>query len=198
MLANLRNLAVAEFRAATDSLTGLPNKRAVTDALKRTFAQAAATGAPLALLLLDLDHFKQVNDQHGHAVGDQVLADVGAALRGVLRTGDFACRKGGEEFAILLPDTEIAVALEIAERIRAAIAEISLPGTDVTVTASIGVAGFPDHASTLGPARAPGRRGALRGQAAGLQPRRAGRAGRRGRRARSNRAAGQWLGARAE
>lgn len=149
VLANLRNLAVAEIRAATDGLTGLPNKRAVTDALKRTFAQAATTKAPLALVLLDLDHFKQVNDQRGHAVGDQVLANVGATLRGVLRTRDFAGRNGGEEFAILLPDTEIDAALEIAERVRAAIAEISLPGTDVSVTASIGVAGFPGHASTL-------------------------------------------------
>ena len=148
VLANLRNLAVAEIRAATDSLTGLPNKRAVTDAMKRTFARAVASGAPLALLLLDLDHFRQVNDQHGHEVGDQVLAGVGATLRAVLRTGDFAGRQGGEEFAILLPDTEIAVALEIAERVRAAIAEISLPGADVSVTASIGVAGFPDHGST--------------------------------------------------
>jgi len=149
VLANLRNLAVAEIRAATDGLTGLPNKRAVTDALKRTFAQAATTKAPLALILLDLDHFKQVNDQRGHAVGDQVLANVGATLRGVLRARDFAGRNGGEEFALLLPDTEIDAALEIAERVRAAIAEISLPGTDVSVTASIGVAGFPGQASTL-------------------------------------------------
>jgi diguanylate cyclase (GGDEF)-like protein len=149
VLANLRNLAVAEIRAATDGLTGLPNKRAVTDALKRTFAQAATTKAPLALLLLDLDHFKQVNDQRGHAVGDQVLANVGATLRGVLRARDFAGRNGGEEFAVLLPDTEIDAALEIAERVRAAIAENSVPGTDVSVTASIGVAGFPGQASTL-------------------------------------------------
>ena len=149
VLANLRNLAVAEIRAATDGLTGLPNKRAVTDALKRTFAQAATTKAPLALILLDLDHFKQVNDQRGHAVGDQVLANVGATLRGVLRARDFAGRNGGEEFALLLPDTEIDAALEIAERVRGAIAEISLPGTDVSVTASIGVAGFPGQASTL-------------------------------------------------
>ena len=149
VLANLRNLAVAEIRAATDGLTGLPNKRAVTDALKRTFAQATMTKAPLALLLLDLDHFKQVNDQYGHAAGDQVLASVGAALRSVVRERDFAGRNGGEEFAVLLPDTEIAAALEIAERIRATIAEVTLPGTDVPVTVSVGVAGFPDHASTL-------------------------------------------------
>jgi len=149
VLANLRNLAVAEIRAATDGLTGLPNKRAVTDALKRTFAQATTTKAPIALLLLDLDHFKQINDQRGHGVGDQVLANVGATLRASLRSGDFAGRNGGEEFAVLLPDTEISSALEIAERIRAAIAEISLPGSDVTVSASVGVAGFPDHASTL-------------------------------------------------
>ncbi len=149
VLANLRNLAVAEILAATDGLTGLPNKRAVTDALKRTFAQATMTNAPLALVMLDLDHFKQVNDQHGHAVGDQVLAGIGAALRGVLRARDFAGRNGGEEFSVLLPDTEIAAALEIAERIRATIAEITVPGTDVPVTASLGVAGFPDHGSTL-------------------------------------------------
>jgi diguanylate cyclase (GGDEF)-like protein len=149
VLANLRNLAVAEIRAATDGLTGLPNKRAVTDALKRTFAQALMTKAPLALLLLDLDHFKQINDQRGHPVGDEVLANVGATLRSALRSRDFAGRNGGEEFAVLLPDTEVGAALEIAERIRAAIAEITLPGSDVLVTASVGVSGFPDHAGTL-------------------------------------------------
>jgi diguanylate cyclase (GGDEF)-like protein len=148
VLANLRNLAIAAIRAATDGLTGLPNKRAVTDALKRVFAQASTTKSPLALLVLDIDHFKRVNDTRGHAVGDQVLANIGAVIRSVLRAGDFAGRNGGEEFAILLPATEIHVALPIAERVRAAIAEISLPGSDVTVTVSIGVAGFPDHAST--------------------------------------------------
>ena len=149
VLANLRNLAVAEIRAATDGLTGLPNKRAVTDAMKRLFAQASTTASPLALLLIDLDHFKQINDQWGHPVGDQVLASVGAVLRSVLRARDFAGRNGGEEFAVLLPDTEIPAALEIAERIRAAIAGISLSGTDVSVTASLGVVGFPDHATAL-------------------------------------------------
>ena len=78
-----------------------------------------------------------------------MLANVGATFRGVLRARGFAGRKGGEEFAVLLPDTDMAAALEIAERVRAAIAEISLPGTDVSVTASLGVAGYPEHASTL-------------------------------------------------
>jgi diguanylate cyclase (GGDEF)-like protein len=149
VLANLRNLAVAEIRAATDGLTGLPNKRAVTDAMKRLFALASTTVSPLALLLLDLDNFKQINDQRGHPVGDQVLANVGAVLRSVLRARDFAGRNGGEEFAVLLPDTEIPAALEIAERVRAAVAGISLPGSDVSVTTSVGVVGFPDHATTL-------------------------------------------------
>jgi diguanylate cyclase (GGDEF)-like protein len=148
VLANLRNLAIAEIRAATDGLTGLPNKRAAADALKRMFAQASTTGAPLSLLLLDLDHFKQVNDQRGHAVGDQVLANVGATLHTVLRAHDFAARNGGEEFAVLLPDTGLPAAAEIAERIRVAITEISLPGADVSVTVSIGVSSYPDHAST--------------------------------------------------
>jgi diguanylate cyclase (GGDEF)-like protein len=149
VLANLRNLAVAEIRAATDGLTGLPNKRAVTDAMKRLFAQASTTTSPLGLLLIDLDHFKQINDEWGHPVGDQVLANVGAVLQSVLRARDFAGRNGGEEFAVLLPDTGVPAALEIAERIRAAVAEISLPGADVSVTASLGVVGFPDHATTL-------------------------------------------------
>ena len=148
VLANLRNLAIAEFRASTDGLTGLPNKRAVTDTLKRMFAQSATERSPLALLMLDLDHFKQVNDQRGHAVGDQVLANVGAVMRNIMRSRDFAGRNGGEEFAILLPDTDIPGALRIAERVRAAVAEMSLPGTDVSVTVSIGVAGYPEHAST--------------------------------------------------
>ena len=150
VLANLRNLAVAEIRAATDGLTGLPNKRAVTDALKRTFAQAAtdevaARAAPARPRPLQAGQ----RPARARRWGTRSWPSVGAALRSVLRNQDFAGRNGGEEFAILLPDTEIAAALEIAERVRAAIAEISLPGTDVPVTVSIGVAGFPGHASTL-------------------------------------------------
>jgi len=151
VLANLRNLAIAELRAATDSLTGLPNKRAVADTLKRMTAQAARTLSPMGLVVLDLDHFKDLNDRFGHQVGDQALANVGAALRSALRDSDFAGRNGGEEFAVLLPDTDLAGALATAEKIRASIADISLPGLDLSITASLGVAVYPDHA--FGPER---------------------------------------------
>ena len=85
VLANLRNLAIAQLRASTDALTGLPNQRAVQDTLKRMVAQATRTISPLAALLLDLDHFKQINDLYGHDRGDEVLAAVGVALRNVVR-----------------------------------------------------------------------------------------------------------------
>jgi two-component system cell cycle response regulator len=146
VLANLRNLAIAEVRAATDALTGLPNKRAVTDTLKRMLAHASRTLTPLSLLMIDLDHFKNINDTLGHPVGDQALANVGAALKSTLRASDFAGRNGGEEFAVLLPDTGIEGALATAEKIRAAIAGIDLPGTGLLLTASLGVAVYPDHA----------------------------------------------------
>jgi GGDEF domain-containing protein len=105
VLANLRNLALAEFRAATDSLTGLPNSRATRETLKRMVAQASRTVSPLSALLLDLDHFKQINDSFGHGRGDDVLAAVGNVIPSVLREGDFVGRYGGEEFLILLPAT---------------------------------------------------------------------------------------------
>jgi diguanylate cyclase (GGDEF)-like protein len=146
VLANLRNLAIAELRAATDALTGLPNKRAVSDNLKRMFAQASRTASPMALLVLDLDHFKTFNDRYGHPVGDQVLASVGAALRTNLREADFAGRNGGEEFAVIIPDTDIAGAIVAAEKLRLAISEITVPGLDLDLTTSVGVAVYPDHA----------------------------------------------------
>ncbi|MDQ2748253.1 MAG: GGDEF domain-containing protein [Actinomycetota bacterium] len=148
VLANLRNLAIAEVRAATDSLTGLPNKRAVGDTLKRMLAQASRNLTPLSLLMLDLDHFKEVNDCFGHPIGDQALANVGQALRSALRESDFAGRHGGEEFVVMLPDTDIEGAVLTAEKIRAAIADIRLPGVDLAMTASVGIAVYPDHAST--------------------------------------------------
>jgi len=151
VLANLRNLSIAQLRAATDALTGLPNKRAVGDSLKRMFAQASRTTSPMALIVLDLDRFKALNDRFGHPVGDQVLASVGAVMRSTLRDSDFAGRNGGEEFAVLLPDTDAAGARESAEKLRLAISAITIPGLDLDLTVSLGVAGYPEHA--LGPER---------------------------------------------
>jgi diguanylate cyclase (GGDEF)-like protein len=146
-LANLRNLALAEARAATDSLTGLPNRRAVQEALKRMIAQAGRTLAPMAVLLLDLDHFKQINDTYGHDRGDAVLAAVGEVLAGALRTSDFVGRNGGEEFVALLPDTGVEGAMEAAEKLRTAIGRLTLPGIDGPVTASVGAAVYPHTAA---------------------------------------------------
>ena len=146
VLGNLRNLAIAELRAATDSLTGLPNRRALQDAIKRMVAQASRTVAPLAALMCDLDHFKEINDRFGHGRGDDVLAAVGAALIHTVRVSDFVGRYGGEEFLVLLPATGSEGAVETAERLRSAIAEIRVPDVERGVTMSIGIAVLPDHA----------------------------------------------------
>jgi diguanylate cyclase (GGDEF)-like protein len=145
-VANLRNLAIAELRAATDALTGLPNKRAVQHTLKRMVAQASRTLTTLAALSIDLDHFKEINDQLGHPRGDEVLAAVGAALQAGLRDSDFAGRNGGEEFLVLCPATDRAGALLIAEKLRSSIADLFVHSIDRRITVSIGVAVVPDDA----------------------------------------------------
>jgi diguanylate cyclase (GGDEF)-like protein len=146
VLANLRNLALAEFRANNDALTGVPNKRALHDTLKRMVAQAARSVSPLAAVMLDLDHFKQINDIYGHEKGDEVLAAVGATMRDTLRESDFVGRYGGEEFLILLPDTDRDGATVVAETIRAAVELIKVQGVERAVTASLGIAVTPDDA----------------------------------------------------
>jgi diguanylate cyclase (GGDEF)-like protein len=147
VLANLRNLEIAEVRAATDALTGLPNRRSADDTLKRMVAQVSRTGDPLAAILLDLDHFKQVNDVYGHERGDEVLAAVGSVLQASVRESDFAARSGGEEFLVLLAATSCAGAKTAAEKIRRAVAGVELPHLQRPVTASLGVAVVPDHAA---------------------------------------------------
>ncbi len=147
VLANLRNLAIAENRAATDALTGLPNKRSVEDTLKRMVAHASRSATPLSAIVLDLDHFKQVNDTYGHGSGDDVLAAAGAVLKASIRAADFAGRFGGEEFIVLLSATDRDGALVAAEKIRNAIAAISVPAVGRAITASLGLATFPDDAS---------------------------------------------------
>jgi diguanylate cyclase (GGDEF)-like protein len=150
VLANLRNLALAETRAMTDKLTGLANRRSIEDTLKRMAAQSARTLNPLAAIMLDLDHFKQVNDLHGHDRGDEVLAAVGAGITSCLRESDFAGRYGGEEFLILLPESDREGALVTAERLRVAISRLRIPQENltVTVTASLGLAIMPEDAVT--------------------------------------------------
>ena len=146
IVANLRNLAIAETRAATDSLTGLPNNRAVHETLKRLSAQAGRTAEPLAVVLFDLDHFKDVNDTHGHGKGDEVLAAVGDTVANAVRESDFVGRYGGEEFLALLPSTGREGAVELAEKLRVAISRVAVAGVSRRVTASFGVAVLPDDA----------------------------------------------------
>jgi diguanylate cyclase (GGDEF)-like protein len=144
VLANLRTLAHAEHRAATDALTGLPNRRAAQDTFKRMLAQSARRQVPLAAIMLDLDHFKQINDTLGHEQGDHVLAAVGLALASTVRDSDFVGRIGGEEFLVLLPDTDVDAALEVAEKLRSTVCSLSVPEVGRAVTASLGVAVHPD------------------------------------------------------
>ena len=115
-------------RAATDALTGLPNRRAAQDTLKRMLAQSARGKTPLAAIMVDLDHFKRINDTLGHDCGDMVLAAVGVALPSTVRASDFVARVGGEEFLVLLPKTTAVAALDVAETLRAAVAGLSLTG----------------------------------------------------------------------
>lgn len=106
--------------AATDTLTGLPNRNLLEETFKRLCATARDDHQPLSILLMDLDHFKYINDVHGHAAGDRALVDFAKRLRSELRDEDFLCRFGGEEFLAMLPDTSREVAGHVAERLRTA------------------------------------------------------------------------------
>ena len=139
-----------QVEAARDPLTGLLNRRALEAEAARLFAEAETTGQPLALLLLDLDHFKAVNDTHGHPAGDAVLKGSAEALAREIRHDDLACRWGGEEMLAVLRNCDLARAEERAVRLRAAIAATRFTGAPgLRVTASIGVAAFPDHGAGL-------------------------------------------------
>jgi diguanylate cyclase (GGDEF)-like protein len=142
ILANQRNLALAERRAASDALTGLPNRRAADQTLKRMVAHAGRSLTPLACILLDLDHFKAVNDRFGHESGDRALAMVGRIIDSGIRASDFAARFGGEEFLVLLPETDREAALLVAEKLRNEIQHTELAGMG-SISASLGVAVMP-------------------------------------------------------
>jgi diguanylate cyclase (GGDEF)-like protein len=145
-LANVRNLAIAEARAQTDALTGLANKRAINDTMRRLHAHSVRTGQTLSVVLADLDHFKKINDTYGHDRGDEVLAAAADALASEVRRSDFVGRMGGEEFIVILPDTKPSAAETVAENLRRAVRGLHVPGVEVGVSASFGVAAFPDDA----------------------------------------------------
>jgi diguanylate cyclase (GGDEF)-like protein len=126
--------------ATTDSLTGVSNRRTFLENAQREFSRAARFARPLAVLMLDIDHFKQVNDVSGHAAGDVVLRDCARAWQASLREQDLIGRTGGEEFCAVLPETTLEEAVQIAERLRAATSVLRFPGKegDFSVTVSIG------------------------------------------------------------
>jgi diguanylate cyclase (GGDEF)-like protein len=149
-LANAQRHRTVEQQALVDGLTGLANRRLCTAALEKELARAQRFEEPLALVLADLDNFKRINDRWGHPTGDEVLKTFSRTLRDNVREIDLAGRWGGEEFALLLPGTDLAGGRELAERVRRTLAaqELTAPdGETFCVTASFGVAAFPDVAS---------------------------------------------------
>ena len=155
---DVQRVALLEHENITDALTGLRNRRFLDMRLSEEIARAARYGAPVSVLLLDIDHFKSVNDTCGHAVGDRVLTEVGRIVRETVRNTDVAARYGGEEMAVIAPQTTLTTAVMLSERLRRnienqaakAVAEVAALGRPITV--SIGVARSatpPESASKL-------------------------------------------------
>ncbi|PHR22167.1 MAG: PleD family two-component system response regulator [Hoeflea sp.] len=130
--------------AVTDALTGLNNRRYLDTHLATLVDRSNRRGRPLSVLITDIDHFKAINDTHGHEGGDDVLRDFARRVRGAVRGADLACRYGGEEFVVVMPDTTSEIAAQVAERLREAVAaapfRISATGTAAEVTTSVGIA----------------------------------------------------------
>ena len=133
--------------AVRDSLTGTYNRKHFADRLESEFAYAARHKEPFSVIVVDIDHFKKVNDTHGHVVGDAVLRALAMRLLAGVRTEDVLCRCGGEEFAVLCRGTTPSRAMQLAERLRGSIADhvITHNNLSLHVSVSIGVAGLPDH-----------------------------------------------------
>jgi two-component system, cell cycle response regulator len=141
-----------ERMATTDGLTGLVNHRTFQGRLDELLLAAQRYGRKLSVILCDIDHFKSVNDTYGHPMGDEVLRGVARILAREARTTDMVARYGGEEFAVVMPETDTAGALVIAERIRERIAQLVTETTQgpLKVTMSLGVATFPDDGQKKG------------------------------------------------
>jgi diguanylate cyclase (GGDEF)-like protein len=154
-LRSLNRVASAAEQAMLDPLTGVANRRGFERALEVELERSTRRGHPCALVIVDLDDFKLVNDRHGHGVGDDVLVMLAERLRESVRSADTVARLGGEEFVLLLPETSLAGALAVAERARSGLAADGLrlrSGEQLTVTASFGAADFPaspDRASLM-------------------------------------------------
>ncbi len=148
-LVNLDLRERLENQALRDTLTNLYNRRYLEEASERELNRAERLGTSLGILAIDIDHFKRFNDQHGHAAGDEVLKRVAAHLVDGSRATDLVCRMGGEELLIMLPDTDLDGAVEIADKLRSSISHLRIrwhSGELPPVTISIGVATYPEHA----------------------------------------------------
>ncbi len=139
--------AKAELKARIDELTGLLNRRSLDEMLDSEISRHSRYGSVFSLAILDLDSFKTFNDTCGHLSGDRLLRQVGQVIKGTVRASDHAFRYGGDEFAILLPQTDADAAFQVVERVRSKIAD-SLDCGDIPVSASIGLAGWPDDGIT--------------------------------------------------
>lgn len=137
-------------QANRDSLTGLFNRRYLEGTLEREIARCKREGAPLAMLMLDVDHFKRVNDTYGHQAGDEVLRVFAQLLSEHARTEDIVCRYGGEEFLMVLPKMPLAIARERADRLLSLVQQTAVMFNDlqIRITTSIGIAAAPEHAAS--------------------------------------------------
>jgi diguanylate cyclase (GGDEF)-like protein len=135
----------------TDSLTGVYNRRTLFELGEKELSRSRRTGSSLSLIILDLDHFKRINDKYGHLGGDAILLRFVEVVRGCLRQSDVLTRYGGEEFCILLPDVGVAGAKVVAERIRSTIeaSTFFVGAVPLTVTASVGVAALPTGSAAI-------------------------------------------------
>jgi diguanylate cyclase (GGDEF)-like protein/PAS domain S-box-containing protein len=138
-------------QAIRDDLTGVHNRRHFVEVAEQEIERARLQGRALSLVMLDIDHFKHVNDRHGHPTGDAALKAVGSMLAATTRAGDLACRLGGEEFAVLMVGADHEAAMTAAETWRATLADMTIlaDGTALKLTASFGVATFPLQAANL-------------------------------------------------
>ncbi len=137
-------------QALRDSLTGLYNRRFLEEMLDRLTREATNRGTPMSAIMIDLDHFKRLNDQYGHSGGDTVLREVARTIMSSVRTTDIACRYGGEELLVLLPDCSLDDAMQRAEILRSAIEQLSNVISGQSVTASLGVASSPETTAEPG------------------------------------------------